>query len=375
MNKSRHGVMLSGLAVLAALGTGAASAQTSDEVRLEPKWRALDKNHDGKVTLDELHPIQAASMRGNDIDGDGAISLAEYVSFDLDPGGAGRLPLSENVRLIADLPYAGTSDARQQLDVYLPKKATVSGPLPVVAYVHGGGWMLGSKVMARGQVLSLVNSGRYAAVSIGYRLSWQDTWPAQIQDVKAGIRWIRAHAREYGFDGNRICALGASAGGHLVAQLGVTNGDAAAEGKLGPNLNQSSRVQCVIDMFGPTDLRRPGVSAPGQPSSAELLLGGSAADKPDLARDASPIVHVDAKDPPFLIIHGTKDPLVRYQDSVDLAAALRAAGVPVLFQTVEGGGHGDFGAATPEVENRIRVFLERNFYDPSVKVPTDVLTK
>lgn len=363
------------LVFLAALSIGAlAYAQSSDETRLKPQWQALDANRDGKVTLEELHPMQAAPMKRSDFDGDGAISLAEYVTYDLDPGGSGRRPLGENVKLVADVPYAATNDPRQQLDIYLPKKASVKGPLPVIAFVHGGAWMVGSKVMARSQVMSPVDSGRYAAVSIGHRLSWQDSWPAQIHDVKAAIRWIRAHAKEYGLDPNRICALGGSAGGHLVAQLGLTNGVASAEGKLGKHRDQSSKVHCVIDLFGPTDLRTVPGSAAG-PSPVEKLLGGTLADKPQLAADASPIAHVDRTDPPFLIIHGTKDPLVPYQQSVELEKALRQAGVPVIFQTVEGGGHGDFGAAEAEVERRIRAFLERNFYDPSVKVLADTLQR
>lgn len=362
---------------LAALSLAtAAHGQSPDEVRLKPKWEALDTNKDGKVTLGELHPIQAMSMKQSDRDNDGAISLAEYVDFDLDPGGSGRLPLLANVKLTTDVAYAGTRDPRQRLDIYLPKRASVRGPLPVIAYVHGGAWMVGSKVMARSQVMPLVDSGRYAAVSIGYRLSWQDPWPAQIDDVKAAISWIRANARQYGFDSNRICAMGASVGGHLVAKLGLTNGVAAAEGRLGPNLPQSSRVQCVIDEFGPVDLQNAdGGPLGGRASPIDLLLGGKPSEKPEAARSASPILDVDATDPPFLIIHGTKDPLVKYQDSVRLDAALRQAGVPVLFQTVEGGGHGDFGSANVAVAERIRLFLERNFYDRTTRVPTDTLTK
>ncbi|MBV1688757.1 alpha/beta hydrolase fold domain-containing protein [Novosphingobium sp. G106] len=357
-------MQVSGSAVAAPL------SPTPDEVRLRPQWQALDANHDGKVTLDEVNPILAASLKKSDLDNDGAITLDEYVGFDLDPVGAGRVPLADNVRLLSDLPYANTNDPRQRVDVYLPKRATVAGPLPVIAYVHGGGWSVGSKIMARPQVMELVNSGRYAAVSIGYRLDWQDKWPAQIYDVKAAIRWIRANAKSYGFDGKRICAMGDSAGGHLVAQLGVTNGEAPSEGNLGKNLRQTSRVQCVIDMFGPVDLPNMALK-----SIVESLLGGTMSAKADVARDASPISHIDAKDPPFLIIHGTKDPLVPYQQSVAFEAALSKAGVPVLFQTVEGGGHGQFGAASPEVARRIRAFLERNFYDPSTEVPTEVLHK
>lgn len=347
-----------------------AQPQVADQVRLRPQWQALDANKDGKVTLAEVPPMLAASLQKSDADKDGVITLDEYVAFDLDPVGAGRVPLGTNVRLIEDIAYAGTGDPRQRVDIYLPKKATVRGPLPVIAYIHGGGWAVGSKIMARPSVMDLVNSGRYAAVSIGYRLSWQDKWPAQIYDVKAATRWIRANAKQYGFDPKRICAMGDSAGGHLAAQLGVTSGEASAEGSIGDNLGRSSKVQCVVDMFGPSDLTHFGL-----PGILTTLLGGTVAEKGDVARDASPISHVDASDPPFLIIQGTKDPLVNYQQSVSLDAALRKAGVPVFFQTVEGGGHGDFGSASPEIAKRIRAFLEHNFYDPAVPVPTDVLHK
>jgi acetyl esterase/lipase len=153
----------------------------------------------------------------------------------------------------------------------------------------------------------------------------------------------------------------------------LTNGVKAAEGKVGPNLRQSSRVQCVVDMFGPVDLLSP--PPVGQPRSVENLIGGKIADMPELARSVSAIADVNKSAPPFFIIHGTKDATVNYQNSVNLEAALRTAGVPVLFQTVEGGGHGTFGNALPAVEDRIRLFLERIFYDRSTQVPTELLVK
>ena len=275
--------------------------------------------------------------------------------------------------MTANLAYAGTTDPRQALDVYLPKQPSVRGPLPVIAYIHGGGWSTGSKMLGRGLLAKMVDGGRYSAVSIGYRLSWQAPWPAQVDDAKAAIRWIRAHAREYNFDPNRICLFGVSSGAHMAVKVGLTNGVPANEGKLGPSLRQSSRVQCVIDELGPVDLRNSGPASPSNPITQ--LLGGASADKPDLARSASPILDVNPKAPPFLIIAGNKDPFVPYQQSVALADALGKAGAPVLFQTVDGGGHGDFGAAWPAVEDRMRLFLERNFYDPSTQVPTETLSK
>lgn len=364
-----------GLISLAALsGVTSAHAQADEEARLRPQWEKLDANKDGKVTLAELPPMMAGAMRRSDIDGNGEISLAEYVRFDHDPAGASRMPLSDNVRLISDLPYAGTTDWRQTLDVYLPKNPSVKGPLPVIAYVHGGGWTTGSKDMARSQMMSLVQTGRYAAVSINYRLAWQSRWPAQINDVKAAIRWIRGNAPQYGFDPKRICASGSSAGGHLVGELGTTGGVASVEGTLGGYRRQSSRVQCVVDMMGPADLVNLDRVGGGN-SPIVLMLGGTAAEKPELARNASPIAFVDRSDPPFLLIHGSKDPTVPYTESVKMEAALRAAGVPVLFQTVEGGGHGDFGTALPAVAERTRLFFEKMFYDPKIEVPTDTLKR
>jgi acetyl esterase/lipase len=349
-------------------------ASQTDEARLKPAWQSLDKDLDGKVGLVELHPIQTQSMTAHDANNDSIISLTEYAAFNLDPRGARNIPIPNNVNLVEDVPYASTDDPRQQLDIFLPKEPSVTGPLPVIAYIHGGGWLMGSKVMARSQVLPLLESGRYAAVSFGYRLSWQDTWPAQINDVKAGIRWIRAHAEEYNFDPTRICAFGASAGGHLTAMLGTTNGVSSVEGTLGNNTDKLSDVQCAIDFFGPADLRKAKTNSPtGSPSPDTQLLGEPATDNPELAANASPVYHVDAGDVPFFIVHGTQDRLVNYSQSVELDAALRNAEVPVIFQTVEGGGHGDFGAALPEVNNRIKAFLEKTFYDPSIVVPRNTL--
>ncbi len=351
-----------------------AGVEGGDVARLTPLWQALDADKDGKVSLTELHPYQAMVMAAHDADGDGNISLTEYAGYDLDPGNAASMAIPESINLIEDLPYAATHDPRQQLDLFLPGEPEGGRPLPVIAYIHGGGWTMGSKVMARAQMLPLVATGRYAAVSIGYRLSWQDRWPAQIHDVKAGIRWIRANAKDYGLDPSRICAFGPSAGGHLAAMLGATNDVISLEGELGDHTDQSSDVQCVVDFFGPVDLRSEDGKDPlGNPSVVTRLLGATPQESPRLAAEASPVSHVDSSDVPFLIVHGTRDPLVDYNQSVQLEAALVEAGVPVIFQTIEGGGHGDFAAGVPEVNDRVEAFLEKNFYDPDIEVPDNVL--
>ena len=366
--------LLLALTVLVTVTLPAALAVPFDEVRLTPQWQALDTNKDGAVSIDELHPMQARVMKMHDADENGVISLAEFASFDLDPGGASRVAIPESVRLIEDLPYATTSDPRQRLDVYLPKQAVDSDPLPVIAYIHGGGWKMGSKISARTQLLPFIETGRFAAVSIGYRLSWQAPWPAQIYDIKAGIRWIRAHALDYGLDPDRICAFGPSAGGHLAAMMGTTNGVNPVEGDLGEHRVESSDVQCVVDFFGPTELVGTDPLDPlGNPSIVTQLLGGPAQEYPERATSASPLRHVDVSDVPFFIVHGTEDPLVAYSDSVKLAAALRAVGVPVVFQTVTGGGHGTFGTAASAVNERTKSFLEHIFYNPAIQVPRTAL--
>ena len=224
--------------------------------------------------------------------------------------------------------------------------------------------------MARPQVAPHVASGRYAAVSIGYRLSGEVSYPAPLHDVKAGIRWIRAHADQYGFDPDRICAMGASAGGHLTALVGTTNGSAEHAGALGSHDDQSSDVSCAIDLFGPTDLTAatPSSRPSGAgPTSRAAFLGEADGSQSALARSASPLLQVDPGDPPFLIIHGTADPLVPYSDSVALDAALREAGVPSTLMTIEGGGHGDFFG--PETTEQVRTFLDAHIGAPVVSAP------
>lgn len=290
--------------------------------------------------------------------------------FGQEPGNDATMHLPEGVRLEKDLPYAGTRNPRQTLDLLLPKSATGAGkPLPVVVYIHGGAFRSGNKTMGYGPLGPLVGSGEYAGATINYRLSGEATWPAQIHDVKAAIRWIRANAAKYGLDPDRIAVMGPSAGGHLAAMLGTSGGVAELEGRIGPNTGTSSRVRCVVDLFGPSEFlamndhhSRIDHNAPESPES--LLIGGALPQHKEAARAASPISYVSRDDPPFLIIHGTDDPLVPLNQSERLADALKAAGVPCAFYRVLGGGHGHF--RRPEVERRIKQFLDRQLRDQPV---------
>jgi acetyl esterase/lipase len=202
----------------------------------------------------------------------------------------------------------------------------------------------------------------YAVASINYRLSQHAKFPAQIEDCKAAVRWLRAHAAEYRLDAKQIAAWGASAGGHLAAMLGTT-GD-VKEFDVGGNLDQSSRVQAVVDYFGPTDFlqmdahRLPnGMTHDPANSPESLLIGGAIQENKDKTARANPITYVTSDDPPFLICHGDADQLVPHHQSELLDAALRKAGVTVTFYSVPGAGHGPF--SDPKVAEMTRKFLTK----------------
>jgi acetyl esterase/lipase len=241
-------------------------------------------------------------------------------------------------RELKDIPYVKNGTERQRLDLFLPANATASSR-PLVVWVHGGGWQAGSKADCPARWL--VTRG-YAVASIGYRLSQTAKFPAQIEDCKAAIRWLRAHAKEYGIDASHVGAWGASAGGHLVSLLGTTGGKGAFDE--GENLDQSSAVNCVVDWFGPTDFLHYGDPAWTQldtPESAvSQLIGGTVSSHQEQAKLASPVTYVDAKSAPFLIMQGDKDGLVPLQQSELLNTALSKAGVPSTLKVIGGAGHG-----------------------------------
>lgn len=253
-----------------------------------------------------------------------------------------------------DLAYVADGHPRQKLDLYLPKEGT---HLPLIINIHGGAFKMGSKEV--GVPVEYLARG-YAVASINYRLSQHAIFPAQLEDCKAAVRWLRAHAAEYRLDPDRFAAWGSSAGGHLAAMLGTT-GD-IKEFDVGAHLDQSSRVQAVVDYFGPTDFLQMDAHrlAGGQlhdpaDSPESLLIGGALQENRAKAERANPITYVSQDDPPFLICHGDADPLVPHHQSELLTAALKAAGVPVTFYTVKGAGHGRFN--DPKVAELTERFL------------------
>lgn len=300
-----------------------------------------DSNKDGMLDRSEFPKNLIRLFPRVDADKNGRISLEEDIAFRKRQKGSGA---PTGVKVLRDIEYSRVGDRVLPLDLYLPAKP--QKPMPVVMWIHGGGWKGGSKGSG-GKARPMVDKG-FAVVDVEYRLSGEAIFPAQIQDCKAAVRWVRANAGKYGFDPERIAVWGSSAGGHLVALLGTSGGEASFE--TDTNFDFSSRVNLVIDWFGPTELHLmnkhavPGSTmdhdAPNSPESR--LVGGPIQEKPfiSIARKASPVSYVSADDPGFLIVHGDQDKLVSYKQSVVLHRALLKAGVKSDLQIVKGGNHG-----------------------------------
>lgn len=277
-------------------------------------------------------------------------------------------------RVQRDVEFARVGQTRLALDLYMPARPD---PPPVVVWVHGGAWRSGSR--ANVPLAGLTAHG-FAVASVDYRLSPMARFPAQVHDLKAAIRFLRAHAERLGIRGQRIAIAGASAGGHLAVLVGVTAGVPELEGEVGEHRDPSSAVQAIVDFYGPTNLTT--ILAQSTPHglsvrvpALELLLGGQPQDRPELARLASPVFHVDPLDPPVLIVHGDQDPQVPIDQSHELVKAYRQAGLPVRFETVPGGGHGGPGFFTPGRLSQVAAFLTPLLQpaDPRGKRPPDAL--
>ncbi len=246
----------------------------------------------------------------------------------------------------------------QALDLFWHPQATA--PCPLVIWIHGGGWQAGSRLDPHPALFMLEHG--FAVASIDYRLSHQALFPAQIEDCKAAVRWLRTMAPRYRLDDKRFGVWGASAGGHLAALLG-TAGSHAAWDRQGPCRHQSSRVQAVCDWFGPVDLLRmnqpPGTIDHQSASAPEgRLVGGPVATRPRLVAQADPRRHIDQRCPPFLIMHGERDQTVVPQQSRLLTQALKQAEVPVTTIFVPDAGHGFDDR--PELLDQVLTFFDRS---------------
>ncbi len=232
-----------------------------------------------------------------------------------------------------DLVYKRVNGEALTLDLYCPEK--FSGALPVIIYIHGGGWRRGRKEKC--PAVALVQDG-FAVASIDYRLSGEAPFPAQIEDCKAAVRWLRANASTYHLDPDHIGAWGTSAGGHLAALLGTSGGVPELEGS-GDNMQYSSRVQAVCDVAGPADLPAMPNFGPKRIAAIEGLLGGPLEKDKAKAIAASPIHYVSKDDPPFLIVHGQGDRVVPVEQAQRFYEELRKTGVNATLKILPQVGH------------------------------------
>ena len=295
---------------------------------------------------------------------------------------------AQTVPTFPNLVYAEVGGQPLRLDLYLPADGVE--PRPLLVWIHGGGWSGGSRFPAPGFATQLRNRG-IAVASVSYRLTSQAAqwggqpviFPAQIHDVKAAIRWLRAHATEYQLDPNRVGVWGSSAGGHLAALVGTSGNDPELEGTVGSDLDQSSAVQVAVDYYGPIDLLQmnPDVTTPpgsaldhDAPNSPESRLIGF--DQPGAGigvlranfnnptppfpqmalrvTEVDPQTWADADDPPFMIVHGTADQSVPFAQSGRLRDTLIALGRVPVFLPVPDAGHGGFPTA---VHTQVQGFL------------------
>lgn len=276
-----------------------------------------------------------------------AISLAVAVSLGAaEPGG----PEPETVA------FARIGDRELLLDLHHPGGAD---PAPLIVYVHGGAWRAGSRDQ---MPIGLLMKEGFAIASVDYRLTPEAPFPANVHDIKAAIRFLRARAGQFRIDTDRVAIIGSSAGGHLAALVGVTGGHPDLEGTVGEHLDQSSEVQAIVSYYGASNLTT--ILSQSTPHglkvrvpALELLFGGPISERETLARLASPVFHVDRDDPPVLLIHGDQDPQMPINQSHELVGACRKAGVRVQFDVIHGGAHGGGDFYTGERMHAVAAFL------------------
>ena len=256
-----------------------------------------------------------------------------------------------------DIEYARVGELSLKLDLHRPQGENP----PLIVYVHGGAWRAGSKSSV--PIAKLLDRG-FAIASVDYRLSMQAVFPAQVHDIKAAIRFLRANAKTFQVDAAKITIIGSSAGGHLAALVGVTNGHKTLEGGLGEHLDQSSDVQAIVSYYGASNLQ----SILSQSTefgltvripALKLLLGDTPENMRDLAKLASPVAHLDKSDPPLLLIHGDADPQMPPAQSQELAKGYESLPLPVQLIILPGSKHGGDEFYDDERTDIVAKFLDK----------------
>jgi len=268
----------------------------------------------------------------------------------------GKLKVPESVTFEPDIEYANPDGQHLQLDLARPKSG--DGPFPAILCIHGGGFRAGARQSYDGLCLRLAEQG-YVAATASYRLAPKYQFPAAIHDVKAAVRWLRANAKKYNIDPNRIGVTGGSAGGHLAQFLAVTADVKQFEGD-GGNPNQSSRVACVVNYYGPSDFTKSYGKSVDAAQVLPMWLGGDLEKAKQKHIAASPLNWVTPGAAPTLCIHGTEDKYVAHEQAVWMIDRLKACGVEAELLTLQGAGHGFKGKDAEIAEKAMLAFFAKH---------------
>ena len=261
----------------------------------------------------------------------------------------------EGTILHGNVAYSNDTLKKHLLDIYLPAEA--KGKLPLVIFIHGGGWLSNDKYADMGYmkktVAEIISNG-YALASVDYRFSTEAVFPAQIKDCNRAVSYLYDHADTYGFDKERFALMGFSAGGHLASLVGLAENNDIHTFYM-PGTSKLFSFKAVVDFYGPSNL----ILFPGndEKSPEGLLIGAAPLIRPDLAKAASPVTYVDKDDPPFLIIHGEKDELVSTKHSRLLSSWLSVSGVQNELIIVKDAPHFGTMFDSDQVRNRVMGFL------------------